>query len=269
MKKNVILLAFLLFVGSLSLTAQNREKRNVGDFTKIAFRIPGEVHLRQGSSNSVEIEGPKDILEIVETETDGSTLRIHSPSKWNWNKSDRVTLYITVKTLEGVSVAGSGNLIGETKFKVRDLDVKVSGSGSLKLDIDASGEVEADVSGSGNLHLRGSARELDSDLSGSGRVILDMTIDGEAEFAISGSGRIEARGKARDVSTSISGSGRVLASDLEAKRCKIRISGSGGVEIHVTDELDANISGSGSVAYKGNPARVNAAASGSGRVRKM
>ncbi len=258
-----------MFIGFAPLNAQNREKRNVGEFTKIAFRIPGKVYLRQGNATSVEIEGSKDVLSIIKTEVDGSTLKIHSPSKWNWSNNDKPTVYITVRDLEGVSVSGSGDLMGESKFSVRDLDLNVSGSGSLKLQIESSGEVEADVSGSGNLQLKGSSRGIESDVSGSGRVVLDMTINGEADFSISGSGRIEARGKAKEVTTAISGSGRVMGADLETNRCRVRISGSGGVEIHVLDELDANITGSGSVGYHGNPTKVNGSSSGSGRVRKL
>jgi hypothetical protein len=52
-------------------------------------------------------------------------------------------------------------------------------------------------------------------------------------------------------------------------QCKIDITGSGGVEITVNKDLDADISGSGTVLYKGNPARVNSDASGSGSVKKM
>jgi hypothetical protein len=41
------------------------------------------------------------------------------------------------------------------------------------------------------------------------------------------------------------------------------------VEINVKNELDAVISGSGSVSYKGNPNKVNSHSSGSGKVSKM
>jgi hypothetical protein len=51
--------------------------------------------------------------------------------------------------------------------------------------------------------------------------------------------------------------------------CDIRISGSGDVEVNVKESLEANISGSGSVTYRGNPAHVNSHSSGSGKVRKM
>ncbi len=56
---------------------------------------------------------------------------------------------------------------------------------------------------------------------------------------------------------------------MEATQCAVRISGSGNVEINVKDELDATISGSGSVSYKGSPSKVNSNASGSGKVRKI
>ncbi len=266
-KKIAILL--VLVTGFTTLFAQNREKRNVDTFTKIAFRIPGKVYLRQGNTQSVEIEASKELLKIIETEVDGSTLKIQSPDKWNWRGDERATIYITMKSLEGVSVAGSGDLIGETKFTTRDLDLKVSGSGSMKLEVESNGDIDAHVSGSGDLFLKGTGRNIESKVSGSGKVILDMALAGVADFGISGSGRIEAKGRVKEVKTSISGSGKVLGADFEAEVCDIRISGSGDVEIHVKERLDANISGSGTVAYRGNPSKVHSSASGSGKVRKM
>jgi hypothetical protein len=96
-----------------------------------------------------------------------------------------------------------------------------------------------------------------------------MAITGLADFAVSGSGKIEIGGTANAVKASISGSGRVLAANLETNTCDVKISGSGDVEINVKEALDASISGSGSVLYKGNPTRLNSHAAGSGKVRKM
>jgi hypothetical protein len=269
MKKIFPLLVIAILIGLTPLFAQNRETRKVGSFTKVAFRVPGKLYLKQGSSTKVEIEGSKEMLSIIETEVDGSSLLIHTPRKWNWRNDEKIAVYITVKDLEAVSVAGSGDLIGESKFNVKDISLAVSGSGSMKLEIESAGEVKADVSGSGNLSVRGTSKSVRSHVSGSGRVLLDLMVTRDANFNISGSGKIEARGKADEIKTSISGSGRVLGADFEVTRCDIRISGSGSVEIHVKEELEANISGSGSVSYRGNPSRVNSSSSGSGRVRKM
>jgi hypothetical protein len=272
MKKQLSILV-VAFLCSLTLSfAQTKETRNVGTFTKISFRVPGKLYLRQGSPQKVEIEGKKDVLQEIETEVKGGRLVIGKESNWldwSWGTNDQVTVYITVKDIDGISVSGSGDIIGETKITARDLDLNVSGSGNMKIEIDASGEVEADVSGSGDMYVKGRCDSFESDVSGSGKVNLAMQITHDADFGISGSGKIEASGSASNVKASISGSGKVLASNLETNRCEIRISGSGDIEINVRNEIDATISGSGTVSYKGNPSKVNSHSSGSGKVRKM
>ncbi len=271
MKKSIFL-SLCLFLTVLLGQAQNRETRNVGSFTKISFRIPGKLYLKQGSTQKVEIEGDKDVLKEIETDVEGTRLEIGREGKrWNWSDNDikDIKVYVTVPTIEGVSVSGSGDVVGENKITATTLDLNVSGSGGLTLDADVSGNVDADVSGSGDITLSGKCKGFDSDVSGSGKISLSMNIEQKADLGVSGSGRIEAKGSAESVEANISGSGKVLAANLETTRCEVRISGSGDVEINVTKELDANITGSGTVSYKGNPSKVNSHASGSGKVSKM
>jgi hypothetical protein len=252
--------------------AQKRETRDVSTFTKISFRTPGKVYVKQGSPQKVEIEGKAEALEKIKTKVDGDRLIIGPEGKWfDWSwfgDDDQVTVYITVANISGLSVSGSGDLIAQTKITANELDLNVSGSGSLEAEIEA-GEVSADVSGSGDLSVKGKCKSFSSDVSGSGDVKLTVAIAGGADFDISGSGKIEASGTAQTVKAEITGSGKIYASNLETDKCKVVISGSGDVEINVKTELDARITGSGTVEYKGNPSRVNSDASGSGSVRKM
>ena len=270
MKKISFVFAFLM-VGTLVL-GQNRETRTVDTFTRLSFRVSCKLYLKQGSPQKVELEGPKDVLSQIETKVDGDKLVIGKEGKWmnwGWGDNDKITVYVTVKDIEAVSVSGSGDLLGEGKFTTGNLKLNVSGSGSMEIEADASGDIEADVSGSGDVKLKGSCNNFESDVSGSGKVNLTIAIRERADFGLSGSGKILAEGSAREVKTNISGSGKVLASNLEAEKCDIRISGSGDVEINVKTDLDATISGSGSVTYKGNPTHVNSHSSGSGSIRKM
>jgi hypothetical protein len=271
MKKKLSLLFLGLFLCLNLVSAQNRETRNVGTFTKIAFKVPGKLYLKQGSTQKVEIEATKEVLSKIETSVDGSRLVIRTPDNWNWNwkNDEKINIYITINSFEGLSVAGSGQAIGEGKFNTGDLNLDVSGSGSLDLDVASSGELKTNVSGSGQMNVKGSAKELSSQVSGSGRVSLHVDVSGDSDFSISGSGKIEASGKADELKTSISGSGKVFASDLEVNKADIHISGSGNAEVNVKDELETRISGSGNVRYKGNPNKVNANSSGSGSVSKF
>lgn len=269
--KKISLLTFLIVAWALSF-AQNRETRNVDTFTKLSFRVPGKLYLKQGSPQKVELEGPKDVLKEIETAVEGGKLIIGKEGKWmnwGWGDNDKIIAYVTVKDLDAVSVSGSGDLIGQGKFTAGDFKLTVSGSGSLDIEADASGNMEADVSGSGDLHLKGSCTNFDSDVSGSGKVILTVNIKDRADFGVSGSGKIQVDGSAKAVKAHITGSGKVMAANLEADSCDVRISGSGDVEINVKNDLDATITGSGSVSYRGNPSHVNSHATGSGSVRKM
>jgi hypothetical protein len=269
--KKISLFLILLAVAGVSYS-QNRETRNVDTFTKLSFRVPGKLYLKQGSPQKVELEGPKDVLKEIETEVDGGRLIIGKEGKWmnwSWGDNDRIIAYVTVKDIEAISVSGSGDVLGQGKFTSGDLDLNVSGSGSLQIEADASGKMEGNVSGSGELIVKGSCTSFESDVSGSGEVNLSATIRQDADFGVSGSGKIRAEGTVKEVKTHISGSGKVLAGNLEADKCEVRISGSGDVEINVKSDLDANISGSGTVSYKGNPSHVNSHSSGSGSVRKM
>ncbi len=271
MKKLITTSLALIFAFSL-VWAQNKETRNVDIFTKIAFRVPGKLYIKQGPTQKVELQGDKDVLSKIETEVNGGRLSIGREER-NWGMWDRddnkITVYITVKDIEGISVSGSGDAISEGVLKTGDLELNVSGSGNLEVEVNATGEMEANVSGSGNIDVKGSCQAFASKVSGSGNVKFAATITERADVNVSGSGKIMASGTAREIKATISGSGEVRAANLEVEKCEVRISGSGDVEINVKSELEANISGSGSVTYKGNPSRVNSHSSGSGKVRKM
>ena len=270
MKKSILLLLSVFAFVTLSL-AQKKETRNVGDFSKLSYGVSGTLYLTQGNENSVVIEGDEETLEEINTEVRGDKLVIRDKNNswWGWNNSKKVTIYVTMKTIESIGVSGSGNLVAKNKINTSNLDLHVSGSGDLTADIEVRDELEASASGSGDMMIRGICKDFDSSVSGSGRISGKLRINEDAKMTISGSGKIEIEGTSKSVTARISGSGSVRAADLETESCKVTISGSGGVQINVKNSLDASISGSGSVSYRGNPSSVNSHSSGSGKVRKM
>lgn len=270
MKKTLPFILAITFVSTVAI-AQKRETREVSTFTKISFRTPGKVYIKQGSPQKVEIEGSTEALEKIKTKVEGNKLTIGPDDNWfnwSWGDDNKVVVYVTVASVEGLSVSGSGDLIAQTKITSNELDLNVSGSGSLEAEIEA-GDVDANVSGSGNMNLKGRCKNVETDISGSGNVELNLVISGTADFDISGSGEVEAAGTAQTVKAEITGSGKVLGANLETEKCEVQISGSGDVEINVKRELDARISGSGTVSYRGNPTHVNSESNGSGKVRKL
>ena len=207
-----------------------KETRKVGEFDGISLGIAADVYLSQGSPAKLVLEGDQDDLEDVITELRGSTLVIKYKNSRGWNfRMDKIDIYITTPEINEISLGGSGMVRGETPISSDDLELEVSGSGKIRLQVSAD-RLTQRISGSGNIELSGEADSAD---------------------------------------VGISGSGSLNAEDLSVDHYNIRISGSGKCRIHAGDSIEANISGSGSVYYTGDPDRIISNVSGSGKVRKL
>jgi hypothetical protein len=242
------LFSFILVFFMIVPAFAQRETRNVSAFTRISFGISGDLHLKQGDGQKVELQGSKDDLEKIETEVINGQLRIRTKNNGWWDNLGDVTVYVTVPQIDEVSLGGSGKIFGDGPIKSGDLRLSVSGSGRMELEASAE-NTKLSVSGSGNMALKLNVKSIDEDISGSGGLTLSGTT-GPVDLSISGSGKLE-------------------ATDLQAKSYDISISGSGKCNISVSDAITSSISGSGSVYYKGNPDKVVSKVSGSGRVKKV
>lgn len=229
MKKSILFAALLVVAAQVS-QAQNtyKETRNVSGFSEVAFAVSGEVFIDIGDGYSVILEGDKDYISEIDTKVYGDELRIKR-DKWFDSGNKKVIVRITMPSLEGIGVSGSGKVTVNDPLRGGDLDIGISGSGKAFLKEVAMKEVDCSISGSGSLNITGSG-----------------TVE-NLEIHISGSG--DYFGEATRVGT------------LEAN-----ISGSGSCKCYVTDMLRASISGSGTIIYSGNP-KIDASISGSGKVR--
>jgi hypothetical protein len=144
-------------------------------------------------------------------------------------KHGNITITASTPTFKYIALSGSGSIKPQGRWTLNDLQCNLSGSGTIIASLNAN--------------------QLNVNLSGSGHI----TLDGESkqsEFILSGSGDIKSFGL---------GSGVAIAS----------VKGSGDCELKVTKKLNATISGSGRIFYKGNPEEVIQQISGSGRVVKQ
>ena len=220
-----VLSIFLILLTTLAFS-QKKETRDVPEFSGISLGIAADLYLSQGSPREVVIQASEDDLAKINTEVKNGHLKIKTES-FNSRIKD-VKIWITVPDVESLNLSGSGKIISETPLSSKELEIRLSGSGSIKVKELNGGEIEAAISGSGTIYLGGTADEM---------------------------------------GISISGSGNLNAAGLQVDECDVRISGSGSCEVDATGELDAAISGSGRVTYYSNP-QVDAAVSGSGKVRK-
>jgi hypothetical protein len=144
-------------------------------------------------------------------------------------KDDKdITVFITVKSLNSLENSGVADIKSENKLICENLTLVSQGVGNINLDV-AAKEIKTSVSGAGNITLKGSTQLLDVDLSGAGNL---------------------------------------KASDLEANKVVAKVSGAGDAKVNAIQSLTADVSGAGSIIYKGNPIDRNVNISGVGSVRE-
>ena len=217
-----LLVVFLGLTIAVPATGQDRvrETREVPAFTKVALSVPGTLHLRQGDTRSVEVEAVPKVLDHLETTVEGSRLKIRDESNFfedvfgDDGEGGEIDVYVTAPTIEAVSIAGSGAIVGETPIESSSLALENAGSGSVDLEVSTS-RLRTSIAGSGTIRVRGTADEVNVRIAGSG------TIDGL---------------------------------DLTTASADIQVAGSGDTRLHVTDRLSVQIMGSGDVEYRGSPA---------------
>lgn len=222
----LLLLTLSPLAGTGPATAQDvpRQTRAVNAFSQVAFAVAGTLHLRQGEEQSVELAAPEEALTRIETVVEGRRLTVRSENDsglsglFDWLSGDdedtpSIDVYVTVPTLEGLTVAGSGTIVAETPIEADELDLEIADSGGMESQL--------------------TARRLTITIAGSG----DMTL----------------RGRADEATVEIAGSGDLRAAELEVATAEVSTTGSGTTELHVTDRLNARIVGSGNVRFRGAP----------------
>jgi hypothetical protein len=189
------------------------EMRNTPDFISVDLRIPATVTITQAENLSVEVKTFDNLLPEILTYVNGSTLIIENDHCINVKNND-IEVFISAPDFSKLKVSSSGAIISTNILDVPDIDLNLSGSGSIDVGLNTA-MANSWVSGSGNIWIEGEAYEHNIE---------------------------------------ISGSGSIYSFPFYTERTNISISGSGSCEVRVSDRLDVNISGSGVVKYKAYPA---------------
>jgi hypothetical protein len=229
-----ILFAALLFAGINSAFADTQDRHLTG-FHAVSLSSSFDVYVTQGTTESVKVEAPSDVIDRIITEVDGDVLKIRNKNgTFNWNSwfgssHKKIVIYVSVKDIHAISVSGSGDVSFKEGLHSDKFDLHLSGSGDVQGKLDV--------------------KTLSASISGSG----DVKLSGIAETSTVG----------------LSGSGDFMARDLVTVTSMVRTSGSGDASVNATQKLDARISGSGDIRYTGGAKQVSSSSNGSGDVRRF
>jgi hypothetical protein len=148
--------------------------------------------------------------------------------------------------------------------RIHDLRTRVEGKTLVIEQEDSSGTI--DLGGDPARVVAEAPRIEAVRIDGSGKVDLGVLRGRRLGAAIYGSGEVRAGGRVERLRSRVDGSGTLHLASLRADEATVAMSGSGSADLGATERLDAEVDGSATVSYAGDPA-ITEMVSGSGRIQ--
>jgi hypothetical protein len=206
------------------------EKRDITSFKNLEVHGGIDVVLLQGEIKPLEIKGDENLFQYIEVKQEGDDLIIGEKEGYNLDATDKLQIFVTAPAYHSISLSGASNISTENKITGNDaLELNLSGAGDIKMEVDVP-KLTADISGVGSMYIKG---------------------------------------QTKDVELGLSGAGSAHCFDLLSENTKVEVSGVGSAEVYASVKIDAQVSGVGSVKYKGNATDVKQNVSGVGSVSKV
>ncbi len=206
------------------------EERTVSSFDEVEVDGALDVYISQGDMKPVKIEGDENLIQYIEIVEEGDRIKLRTRDNVNLNFTEDVKIYITAPEYRSLDVGGASKITGQTAIdNNQNLSLKLSGASEVTIDVDAP-EIQSDLSGSSTLNVKGETKEFNLETSGAS--------------------------KAR-------------CFNLLSENTFAHVSGASNAEVYASVNLDAKVSGAGSVKHKGNAKSIKQEVSGAGSMNKV
>lgn len=242
-----VVLLFLLVAGIQAQTVSpsrkyvTKEIKDVSNFSSITVLGSPDVEYRQssGSKAKVSVYGSDNLVDLLEVSTVNGVLKVNIKQGVKILSGERrLKVIASSPALKQVDIKGSGDVYLKGAIRGSDLQLAVHGSGDIEAENLQYTSISGFVKGSGDMDLK--------------------KVNATAVKAeVNGSGDIDMKGDAQKASYIVKGSGDISADKLMVPNVVATVAGSGDISCYASKRLDAKVSGSGDIDYRGNPSIVN------------
>lgn len=191
-------------------------------FSNIQVNGNVDVHITQGNIASVKAYGNEKAIEeyqfMFNTDNDGCTIFVVNLKDFSWDATKEnhnvnqntpaITVYVTVPSLENITVYGAGDIDISKAFKqTNNLHVEINGAGDFYAKDLTLSRLLIMINGAGDVNIKKSE------------------CTGNVDFEVNGAGDIDVKTKCANASVIVNGAGDV---DLNAK-CNVLTAQCNGV----------------------------------------
>lgn len=200
------------------------QERTAEYFNAIHTSTGIDVYVTQGTKESIRVEADDNLLEYIETNVTGNTLRVKTDVQIR--NAHRKVVHVTIKDIEELKASSGGDIIGENLLKTPHLYLSASSAGDIRISVSTE-EISCKMSSSGDITLEGKTDILEASLSSAGDL---KAYDLETREA--------------DVSTSSAGDAKIYVTE----RLRARASSAGDIYYKGNPKyVDAHSSSAGGV----------------------
>jgi putative autotransporter adhesin-like protein len=207
---------------------------SVSAFSGVDISLPltSTIKVVDGSQPGVSVYGYENLVKHIHTKIKDNKLYLYSDLDESWTMDyDGMAVTITMPAINSLSLSGASDA-----------------------------DVQGNVSG----------KEFDMELSGASRAVVDNINADLFSTGISGASNITVNGgNVKVAKYEVSGASKIRAFPLQTLETTASISGASHGEVTATQKLSADVSGAGSMKYKGHPANVNKDVSGAGSMAEV
>ena len=232
MNYKTALLTLAAIIIGINCYAQEQKEIKLNTFNEVKFEGSAQWVLIPSDEEKVIIESNnKDMFNYIDVDQKKGVLIISTTDK---NKDitklfRSVTITVYFKSIESVSLSGTGAVNTKGKIVSKKLTATLRGAGSMFIETKCS----------------------------------------QFEGKMYGTGELEASGTADECLVRVEGVGVFDGYELISTDIDVTVSGIGGAKVNATSNLTATINGVGSITYKGDPSNKNLETNGIGSIKKF
>ena len=221
-------ISLLLSVLILSLTAFAQSKSfTPGDFDMVVINYGVDATIVKGNSHGVVINADQAVLDVVQVEVDGGTMKITFEQR-DWNRLSKSALRkgikatITTPALSGVLANGGSDVVSKEQWEADSFKATANGGADLTLIVNVDN--------------------------------LKVVSNGGADVYLSG--------KARKVKMTANGGADIEAENLKCEVAELSANGAADISVNVSKSLKARANGGSDIEYYGSASMIDVRANG-------
>lgn len=198
--------------GNRNVRTENRSIQE--NFTRVKVSTGLELYLTKGVQPKITVEADENLQDLIITEVKNGVLIIYS-EKNIWKAAAR-KVYVTAKTLEGITATSGAEVYTEETITADTIDINASSGAQMEISLDAN-SVETNATSGANIYVFGLTE--------------------------------------KHTSSATSGAS-IEAYELRSKQVTARVTSGADINIYASESMNATATSGGDIDFKGSPKKI-------------